>query len=596
MLDELHVRNYALVRDAVLSFASGCTVLSGETGAGKTALIGALKLLIGERSDVAAISAGAGELLVEGRVFDGDTEHVASRRLSREGRSRCSLDDGMATVGALAERLGPLFDLHGQHEHQSLLSLPVQLDYLDRFAGQDGQKKLADYQRAWDNCQELRRLLDELRQAAQGSRQSLAEAEFTLREIDGVGPQAGEYQGLERDLPILRNGEALAMATQAALDALRGQDGSPGALDALATAHQALSRQAGTDPRLDELAALMEAAAITVDDLAGMLRSYRDSVQFDADALQAALDRLGELEGLRRRFGPRMEDVFAAYDAATRQLELTENVDERIEAATAQLSEAEQSLKDSAAALEEMRAQAAESLSTAINNALAELAMPSSAVGFSTTPLAFEHWTRAGSLRYELSYRPSSQSVARPLAKIASGGELSRVMLALKTLQKDGSDAMTLVFDEVDAGIGGATANAVAAYIRRLGQKQQVVVVTHLAQIAAIADRHFVVEKSQQDGSVYTDIREVDGEERVAEIARMLSGSTDAVALEHARQLLADSGDAGGTGAAAGSAADARAGGKDADGTGGNSNAGCDAGGADDASPADDARAYGGTA
>ena len=362
----------------------------------------------------------------------------------------------------------------------------------------------------------------------------------------------------------------MATASQAALDALRGCDGEPGAVDALASAQHALSRQAGTDPRLDELAALTEAAVITVDDLAGMLRGYRDSVQFDSQALQTALDRLGELERLRRRFGPRMDDVFAAYQAAQRQLELSDNVDERIEKATAQLKEAEQCLKDSAAALERVRAQAAESLSTSINKALAELAMSGSALGFTTTPLAFESWTRAGSLRYELSYRPSSQSVARPLAKIASGGELSRVMLALKTLQTEGgggegsgedgsgsspngsdgsgnkggsqsSDATTLVFDEVDAGIGGATANAVAEYIRRLGQKQQVIVVTHLAQIAAIADRHFVVEKSQQDGAVYTNIHEVAGEERVAEIARMLSGSTDAVALEHARRLLAGS-------------------------------------------------------
>jgi DNA repair protein RecN (Recombination protein N) len=535
MLDELHVCNYALVRDARLLFSPGCTVLTGETGAGKTALVGAIKLLIGERGDNAAIRDGARELVVEGRIIADGKEHIVTRRLSREGRSRCTFDDGMVTVGALAERIGPFFDLHGQHEHQSLLAAGVQLFYLDHYAGATGQQALANYQRAWDAFEDAEHALAELKQASQLSEKTLATARQTVREMETVNPAPGEYEDLEQRLPLLRNGESLAFASQTALDALRGEGG---ALETLATAARALALEAGIDARLDELALQLESTSITADDLASSLRAYRESVEFDPRALEDALDRLGVLEGLRRRYGPRMADVFSVWQEASQQLSFTGDVSERLEAAERAIVRTAQDLETAADALAQVREQAARDFAAALNQSLQDLAMAGASLAFSQRELPRSSWNRSGSVRYELTWQSSDASIPRSLAKIASGGELSRVMLALKTMQAALDEQRTLVFDEVDAGIGGATATAVAERIRLLASSRQVIVVTHLAQIAAIADQQFVVEKVFEDDGAVTAIREVRGEERVIEIARMLAGGTEGVALDHARQLL----------------------------------------------------------
>jgi DNA repair protein RecN (Recombination protein N) len=450
----------------------------------------------------------------------------------------------MVTVGALAGQLGPLVDLHGQHEHQSLLSPATQLAYLDRYAGEEGHRVLATYQQAWDAWQDAQAELERLEEASRSSAEALAIARHTVHEIEAVDPQPGEYEELEQRLPVLRNGESLAVASQAALDALRGVGGERGALDALADAHRALVGDVGVDARLDGLASQLESLSITADDLAMSLRAYREDVEFDPQALEAALDRLGVLEGLRKRYGPRMQDVFSAGEEASSQLALTENMAERTQVAERALVQGAQALEAAASELARLRARTADEFATALNRSLQELAMEGATVAFSARALSRELWTRSGSVRYELTYRPSETSTPRPLAKIASGGELSRVMLALKTLQKTLTERMTLVFDEVDAGIGGAVALAVAERIRALAAGQQVVVVTHLAQIAAVANRHFVVEKTQEGRVPITVIREVCGEERVAEVARMLAGTTDNVALDHARRLLESAGGA----------------------------------------------------
>ncbi|HBT95844.1 MAG TPA: DNA repair protein RecN [Coriobacteriia bacterium] len=535
MLDELHVRDYALVSETRLRFSPGCTVLTGETGAGKTALVGAIKLLIGERGETQSIRDGSDELIVEGRIYDGSDEHVVVRRFSREGRSRCVLDGEMSTVKALATQVGVYFDLHGQHEHQSLLSPSVQLEFLDRYAGSRLTETLDRYRCAWEAHRVAITDLSAFEEAAQASEASLEQARFIVREIEAVSPLEGEYEELEAQLPILRNGEGLSTASGCAYEALRDENG---ALERISQAQQALERESGVDGRLDEMARQMESLLITADDLASSLRGYRDGIEFNPQVLDEALGRLGELEGLKKRFGPGMDEVFEKLEDARVRLAAVDDAEGRRAQLETQLAECERELRRTADELAECRRAAGAELAGELNAVLGDLAMGGAEVRFAEREIPFGSWSALASVAYEMMYKPSAGSVARPLAKIASGGELSRVMLALKTLQKTTEHSITLVFDEVDAGIGGATATAVASYIASLAARHQVLVVTHLAQIAAVANRHYVVKKTLVDETATTTIAEVVGEERVGEIARMLSGSEDDIALKHARRLL----------------------------------------------------------
>ncbi|MDR0308410.1 MAG: DNA repair protein RecN [Coriobacteriales bacterium] len=537
MIDELQVVNYALVTDATLEFSPGCTVLTGETGAGKTVLIGALKLLIGERADTTSISDNADELRVSARLIDSeDKESIASRRLNRQGRSRCAINEEMVVVSTLAERFGPDFDLLGQHEHQSLLSHSAQLEYLDNFGGAPLSKALADYHTAFAAVIAAQEALTALQDQTASDARRLDDARFLIDAVQAVDPQPNEYETLEAELPILRSGEELAHAAESALADLRQE---AAAEERLASAVRALEQLQGVDGRLDSIHARLSSLLIELEDLSAELRAYRQSVSFDPQKLEDALDRLGALEGLRKRFGPRMDDVFSARDEALRILDLADNLPERLTAAEQQLVKCQAELRQVADVLTTLRHQAAAELEERLQRSLEELAMGGSSVKFSFSTLDPSAWTTSGPERVQLLYQPSGRSSARPLAKIASGGELSRVMLALKTEVGDG-DQKTLVFDEVDAGIGGATAGTVASFIARLAEKNQVIIITHLAQVAVIADRHYLVRRSQEDGqAVGTSVLQVSGSERIREIARMLSGEVNEAALNHAAALLA---------------------------------------------------------
>ncbi|MCL1879951.1 MAG: DNA repair protein RecN [Actinomycetia bacterium] len=545
MLDELQVRDYALIADANLNFASGLTAISGETGAGKTALVGAIKLLVGERADSLAVRDGADELRVAARLTDADgQELIISRRLSRQGRSRCSINDEMATVAALAQTTGPLFDLLGQHEHQSLLSAADQMAYLDRFAGNAAADALSGYQAAWHQAEMAAAELDGLRSMSASTARNLDEATFVLARINAVAPEEGEYQRLLADLPVLRGGEELFTGATAAWELLR-QEGS--VLDRLAEAARILEPLVAIDQRLAGMPERLSAAQVDLDDLAQSLRAYQEEVNFDPDALDHALDRIGQLESLVKQFGPGIDEVFAARSHAEAQLGANDTLPERLQCAELALQQAEAELATAAAALTAVRSEAAKSLAINLNSRLDGLAMVGTHIEAALSELPRTAWAVQGAQRFELLYCPDPRSKPRPLAKIASGGEISRVMLALKSALVDAS-SQTLVFDEVDAGVGGEAARAVASYIRQTATVHQVIVVTHLAQIAALADKHYVVEKTVSETGSQTKIRELDGEERVAEIARMLSGSQDAIARQHARELLSEA--ASGTGAA----------------------------------------------
>jgi len=538
MLDELHVRNLALIEEAWLEFGPGMTVLTGETGAGKTALLGALKLLLGERADSGSVRAGCPEALVEGRFTSVGDEILVRRRVGADGRSRCSIDGEMATVGSLSETVGPLVDLHGQHEHQALLGVPSHVGYLDRWAGDTVGPARDAYLAAFDAHRtasaENQTLTARLDQAARDADY----LRFVADEIDAVGPIAGEDDALRARMPALQHAEKLAAAATDAAQALRGEGG---ALDRTAEAAGALARVQGIDPAVDEIAVRLEEVQTILDDVGATAREYRDSIEHDPRVLDETLARLAALSGLIKKYGPTLDDVLARRDEALAALAAADEGTIALDASNARAERARAALVDAGEILARCRQEAAPRFVGALEAATRDLAMAGARFEVAFSDLAFERWTPDGPHRLEFLYSAAPGQPARPLARVASGGELSRVMLALKSVLGAADTVETLVFDEVDAGIGGATAATVGARLAQLAMGHQVVVVTHLPQVAAFADDHLVVSKEVDDVGAITAVVRVAGEERVGEIARMLAGNDSEASRAHARELLAGS-------------------------------------------------------
>lgn len=539
MLEELHVRDLALIEEVWLEFGPGMTVLTGETGTGKTALLGALKLLLGERADSGSVRAGAPEALVEGRFRSGDDEIVARRRVSADGRSRCALDGEMATVGALAEHIGPLVDLHGQHEHQALLTPATHVLYLDRYAGVSALQALHAYRTARAAAKQARVDRDDLQALLDEAASNTDYLHFVADEISRLDPKAGEDDALQSRVPALQHAERLAQGAADATQLLRG-DG--GASDRVAQASVALAKVAGIDPRLDSLADRLGEAYALLDDMSADVRAYRDGVEHDPAGLDDILSRLSSLAGLSKKYGPRLEDVLRTRDEALAAIAAHDVGAERMQVAQERLSEAERDLSTAGGVLGEIRAHAAPAFVAELAAEVAELSMEGTRFEVALPDLPFDQWTADGPHRVEFLYAPAANQPARPLARIASGGELSRVMLALKGVLGEADTVGTLVFDEIDAGVGGHTAHGVGRRLARLARTHQVIVVTHLAQVAAYADAQLVVRKTLAAGSAATQVCAVSGEERVREIARMLSGNDSDASLAHAREVLREAG------------------------------------------------------
>ena len=544
MLDELHVTNLALISEVTLEPARGLTALTGETGAGKSALLSAIKLLVGERADADAVRDGAEGLSVEGRFFlaaddarafpDG---RVAQRRVSAEGRSRCSLDGQMATVRQLAETVGASVDLCGQHDHQRLLTPANHLPLLDAWAGAEVADARAAYEGAWSARAAAAKRLDAVVSARTQEQGRVEDARFALARIDEVDPQPGEYEELQANLPRLEHAEALVQAASEAYEAL-SSDG--GVLDALSGAVSSLRDVSAYDPELERLAQALEGSIFPAEDASRDLRRYRDDVDFDPEALERAHERSAQLAGLMRQFGPRMDDVLARRDEARELLAMVDDSGEMEREARHDLDVAEGALTRAAEALTKARSAAAPRFAEEVTRQMGRLEMSGARLTVGMEALPRAQWGRSGADKVEFLYCSGEGLTPRPFAKIASGGEVSRVMLSIKVALGAHDDVETLVFDEIDAGVGGSTARAIAEVLADLARTHQVIVVTHLAQVAVRAERQYVVSKgtSAADGRLETRLALATGEERVAEVARMLSGDEGASSLAHARTLL----------------------------------------------------------
>lgn len=542
MIDEIHVENVALIHEADLVPGTGLTVLTGETGAGKTALLSALKLLMGERADSSAVREGSEGALVEGRLFAGAHDEqgfVAQRRVGPDGRSRARVDGAMASVRELSERVSPLIDLCGQHEHQRLLDASSHVDMVDAWAGAGVAATLEAYRTALAAAQEAARELARVEEASRTQGSRLEEARFAYERICDVDPKPGEYEELEERLPRFEHAEALAGCAHEAAEALSGEGGS---LDALNAAISELSRMGRVDAKLAEFADELTGAAITLEDAAAELRRYRDSVDFDPAELAQAQERFSAFKGLLRQWGPRMEDVFARRDEAAELLSLVDDADARVRRARVARDAAEDALARAARDLTKRRNTAAPRFCREVGKQMARLEMGRAELVWDSRELPRERWTAQGPCACELLYRSGAGLTPRPLRRIASGGELSRVMLAAKVVLGESDAVDTLVFDEVDAGVGGATARSLAQVLADLARTHQVIVVTHLAQVAVQGSVHYVVRRSDDGDMPETRLVRVEGSDRVTEVARLLSGDASDESLAHAKQLLSEAG------------------------------------------------------
>lgn len=539
MIDEIRVENLALIREASLVPCSGLTVLTGETGAGKTALLSALKLLMGERADASSVREGEAGLVVEGRFFKGadDPEGFGVvRSVSADGRSRVKIDGSISSVRELATRVGSMIDLCGQHEHQSLLDSANHVRMVDLWAADTIAPILDDYRAKLHVARAAAAELARVTEASRSKGALLDEARFTVERISEVNPCFGEYEELEESLPRAEHAEALASAANDAQSLLSEENA---ALDSLNGAIAELQRMAGVDKKLSEFADSLAEASILIEDAAADLRRYRDSFDFDPEELARQQDRFAQLKGLLRQYGPTMDDVFARLESSKELLSLVDDAEERVKRARLELDAAESDLVQAARALMKARSVAGPRFCREVVRQMARLEMGGAEVLWDERELPRERWTDSGSSICELLYRSGSGLTPRPLKRIASGGELSRVLLSAKVVMGSADHAGTLVFDEVDAGVGGATARSLATVLADLAKTHQVIVVTHLAQVAVVADAHYVVRKADTGSGIpETSLVPVEGDKRVAEIARMLSGDSSPESLAHARAML----------------------------------------------------------
>jgi DNA repair protein RecN (Recombination protein N) len=558
MLHELRVENLLLIERAELRLAPGLNVITGETGAGKTVLAHALDLLLGGRARPGIVRPGASEAYVEGvfglsaqlraqlgeRLSDDAEEVVLARRVGADGRTRAYLNGRSAAVADLREAGAELLAFYGQHEHRKLTLAAAQLQILDGLCGPAHAELLAACADAFARTRELDARREELRELSAQRERELDLLEFEIGEIEALAPDEAEHERLLAARERLRRLDALTAAAGGALAALApdGEPAGPGVSQLLAGGAGGIEALAGVDPALDGLGERMRALLIESQDLASGLRAYAEGAALGPDgpggeelSLQALEERLEALERVARKHGGTISSVieFAARARARRdelagsEVELA-RVDDELQIARGRLG-------DGVRALREAREAAAERFAPGVREQLAELAMGDASFA---VQLAEREPGPGGGDAVEFMIAPNPGVPARPLREIASGGELSRVMLAIMSLTAASAGEITFVFDEVDAGIGGQTARAVGARLRELAAHRQVLCITHLPQIASLGDRHFSLVKDTRAEPTRASVVELAEREVVSELVRMLGAdSDDAAARRHAREL-----------------------------------------------------------
>lgn len=538
MLERLRIRNFALIEELELDFRQGLNVLTGETGAGKSILVSALGFLLGQRSSSELVRSGARLLEVEGTFSVSGKKSVFRRELDLKGRTRAFLDDRQVPVSALADAGAGLVDFHGQHDHQSLLRADEQRALLDRFGRLE--KDSAAVGRAWDAMSDAEARLGAARMSEDERERFLDLARYQLAEIEAAAVKEGEEEELQSSYPRLKNSDKIARLSGEAYDALFADEGS--AVELVSKAAARLADLADLDPALASLSDTLSSARISLEDAASELRSYRDSAGADPARLEEVIARLEKISAIKKKYGPGPQEINAKADELRARIDSLENAGANEAALSSALEKARARFSDLASELHTGRLAAAKKLSKAVEGELGGLGFAQ--VRFSVSVEADESSpSRSGIDSVEFLFCPNPGEPPRPLRSTASGGELSRVMLGLKTVLAGADKVPVMVFDEVDTGVGAVVGRLVGDKLARLAAGKQVFCVTHLPQVAAFGGAHFFVEKTVRGGSSSVGVRLLDAPAREAEIARMLGGkrqSTD-LGLKHARELLAES-------------------------------------------------------
>lgn len=546
MLRCLTVQNFAIISDLTLHFAQGLNVFSGETGAGKSIVIEALGFVLGARGDVSAIKDGADKMLVCAEFSSQDLPQnlrqeyqiagdvfVLRRELDRKGKGKAWVEGRTVTVSALSQLGRHLVDFHGQHDHQSLLHSSVHLMLLDKFAKQE--KLLCEVRQAYQQVQALQAQLDALRLSAQEKERLLDMSQYQLKEIEDVNPSAEEDSQLEQTLPKMKHaGRLLEMAQEAYYELYAAEDAASARAGKAA---RTLESMAELDESLAPLAQDVNSALVTLEEAANTLGSYKDDINLEPDALDKMLSRHEKLKRLKAKYGPEISDVLKTAEELRQKIDQLQHGEEHEQELQAELEKRQKVLLKLARELHEKRMAAGEKLAALITREIRPLGF--NAVRFSVAvEMDEENVGPTGADKVEFLFSPNPGQALRPLKNIASGGEISRVMLGLKTVLAPTVPVM--VFDEVDAGIGGETGWLVGQKLHQAAQGRQVLCVTHLAQVAAQANQNFHVSKTATQTATRVAISPLAQEGLIAEIARMLGGGTDkhSAAFSHARELL----------------------------------------------------------
>jgi DNA repair protein RecN (Recombination protein N) len=560
-IEEISIKDLGVIADASLPLGPGFTALTGETGAGKTMVVSALGLLLGERADTGAVRLGSPQAWVEGRwrVADagdvvarvrdaggdvdplgaGSAELVLSRSVSAEGRSRAVVGGRSAPVSVLTELGGQLVVVHGQSDQIRLRSAVAQREALDRYAGAPLADALETYVQVFHRWRDNRAELDELIADQDRRAREAEDLRLAMAEIEAVAPQPGEDDELGERAERLSNLEELRLAAAGARELLSAEESEgTDALSLLDNARRNLERVSGHDAALVGVAEAVANANYLVSDVAAQLSTYLATLDTEgARELEIVQERRAELATLVRKYGPTLDDVIQALETGSSRLFELDGDSERIDQLRAEVESDEALVAELADGLSELRREAAQRLSAAVSDELTALAMADARVVVEVTPR--DEYTAGGRDQVGILLQPHSGAEPRPLGKGASGGELSRVMLAIEVVIAGTDPVPTFIFDEIDAGVGGASAIEIGRRLARLAETSQVIVVTHLAQVAAFATNHLTVVKGSDGSVTESSVRQLTGDERIAEMARLLSGLPDSESgLAHARELV----------------------------------------------------------